>query len=95
MQAKLYVQNLTSNCSESELLKLFLTYGEVLSSKIPKERNTGRSRGFGFVEMMNQDEALKALKNLNNKLYKGKKLSVAFSQKKRSRKRSLAYSYLF
>lgn len=94
MQAKLFVQNLTSDCSEDELQKLFLAYGEVVSSNIPKERDTGLSRGFGFVEMMSSEEALKALKNLNNKLFNGKKLHVAFSQKKRARKRSIAYSYL-
>lgn len=57
---KLYVGNIPFQTSEDELKKLFEAYGTVASVKIIQDRDTGRSRGFGFVEMANSDSALSA-----------------------------------
>ena len=95
MQSKLFVQNLTVGCSERELQKLFAPFGEVLSTKIPTDRYSGRSRGFGFVEMISQVAAKSAQRQLNKMEYNGKKLYVAFSlPEQRTRIRRIAYSYL-
>ena len=95
MQTKLFVQNLTPYCSEEDLQRLFASFGNVKSATIPKDRDSGRSRGFGFVDMMSQTEAKAALESLNKTKYKGKKLRVAFSERPTERKRSTAYSYLY
>ncbi|MGD9680626.1 MAG: RNA recognition motif domain-containing protein [Candidatus Obscuribacterales bacterium] len=95
MQTKLFVQNLTALCSVEELQELFAQYGEVKSARIPTDPRSGSSRGFGFVDMMTQRAARAALECLNKKKYNGKILRVAFSNEQGTRKRGLAYSYLF
>jgi len=62
--------------SEDSLRKLFEQYGEVVSAKIIKDRMTGRSRGFGFVEMSNSDEASEAIRGLDGKEVEGRNLRV-------------------
>ncbi|MBN2612482.1 MAG: RNA-binding protein [Bacteroidales bacterium] len=63
----IYVGNLNYEIEEQDLKKLFETYGEVSSSKIIKDKYTGRSKGFGFVVMDKSGEAEKAISELNNK----------------------------
>jgi len=72
----IYVGNLSYNMSESELRDAFLAYGEVSSVKILMDRETGRSRGFGFVEMPNQNEAEMAIAQLNGKDLGGRPLRI-------------------
>jgi len=62
--------------SEESLRKLFEQYGEVVSAKIIKDRMTGRSRGFGFVEMSDSEEANEAIKSLDGKEVEGRNLRV-------------------
>jgi RNA recognition motif-containing protein len=62
----IYVSNLSFQTSEPQLRELFKTYGEVASVKIVSDNFTGRSRGFGFVEMADNSEATEAIKHLNN-----------------------------
>ena len=62
----IYVSNLSFQTSEPQLRELFKTYGEVTSVKIVSDNFTGRSRGFGFVEMTDKSEAEEAIKHLNN-----------------------------
>ena len=64
----MYVSNLSFHTGEDELRKLFEEFGVVTSAKVVTDRETGRSRGFGFVEMQSQDEAESAMKSLNNKV---------------------------
>ena len=72
----IYVGNLSYNMSESELRDAFGAYGEVSSVKILMDRETGRSRGFAFVEMPNQSEAEAAITQLNGKDLGGRPLRI-------------------
>jgi RNA recognition motif-containing protein len=76
METKLYVGNLAYETSESDLQPLFEQSGTVKSIQIIKDRDTGRSKGFGFVEMATQEEAQKAVKALNAKDVNGRALRV-------------------
>jgi RNA recognition motif-containing protein len=72
----IYVGNLSYSLSESELRDAFAAYGEVSSVKVLMDRETGRSRGFGFVEMPNQSEAEIAVVEVNGKEVGGRPLRV-------------------
>lgn len=72
----IYVGNLDYKMSEDDLRKTFQSYGNVESAKIIVDRETGRSRGFGFVKMTEDEEALKAIKALNGTEMGGKKIVV-------------------
>lgn len=72
----IYVGNLSYAMSEGELRDAFGAFGEVSSVKILMDRETGRSRGFGFVEMPNQSEGEAAISNLNGKDVGGRALRV-------------------
>jgi len=72
----IYVGNLSYSLSESELRDAFAAHGEVSSVKVLMDRETGRSRGFGFVEMPNQSEAEAAVSEVNGKEVGGRALRV-------------------
>ncbi len=72
----IYVGNLHYEISEDQLKEIFEEYGEVTSTKIINDRETGRSKGFGFVEMENEDEANKAISELNDAELKGRNMRV-------------------
>jgi RNA recognition motif-containing protein len=72
----IYVGNLSYGMSEDELREAFSAYGDVSSVKILSDRETGRSRGFGFVEMPNQSEGEAAVTQLNGKELGGRTLRV-------------------
>ena len=76
MAKKLYVGNLPYNTSDDDLRQLFATYGEVVSSSVIIDRMTNRSKGFGFIEMTNNDEALKAIEELNETNFNGRNIRV-------------------
>ena len=73
MAKKLYVGNLPLSANEDEIRDLFSQYGEVQSVKLITDRETGRPRGFGFVEMENADEAAQ---NLDGYAFDGRNLKV-------------------
>ena len=73
---KIYVGNLPFTATESTLEELFATYGSVVSAKIITDRDTGRSKGFAFVEMSTSDESSKAIAELNGKDNGGRPLTV-------------------
>ena len=73
---KLYVGNLPYNTSEDDLRSLFSTYGNVASVAIITDRDTGRSKGFGFVEYPNDDEARNAISALSGQEYGGRALTL-------------------
>jgi len=72
----IYVGNLSFDASEDQLRELFEGYGNVQSAKIISDRFTGRSRGFGFVEMAGRAEAHSAIDGLNGKELKGRAVKV-------------------
>ncbi len=76
MSIKLYVANLDFQMTEGELEELFTPTGTVESASIITDRETGRSRGFGFVQMASQDEGQKAISQMNGKDVNGRALVV-------------------
>jgi len=74
---KLHVGNLPYNASENELRELFSAYGTVESVAVITDRETGRSKGFGFVEFPNDAEAQAAIAGVNGKEISGRMLTVA------------------
>ena len=78
----LYVGNLSWTMTEDDLRTLFEQYGTVTSIKIVKDRETGRSKGFGFVEMENDTEAQNALSSLYDKEIQGRKIVINEAQER-------------
>jgi RNA recognition motif-containing protein len=76
MAKNIYVGNLVWDCTADDLLALFQQHGAVARAQVITDRETGRSRGFGFVEMQNDAEAQKAIEALNGVDYKGRPLTV-------------------
>jgi RNA recognition motif-containing protein len=76
MGKKLYVGNLSYDVDSSQLEQLFGAHGQVVSAQIISDRDTGRSKGFGFVEMANDNEAAAAIAALNGQQHGGRTLTV-------------------
>jgi RNA recognition motif-containing protein len=76
MGKKLYCGNLSYNTSSADLEQLFGQFGRVNSAEVITDRDTGRSKGFGFVEMTNDQEAQAAIDGLNLKEHDGRALTV-------------------
>lgn len=76
MGKKLYCGNLGYNVSSSDLEALFAEFGSVKSAEVINDRDTGRSKGFGFVEMQSDNEAMAAANALNGKEHDGRTLTV-------------------
>jgi RNA recognition motif-containing protein len=77
MSSKLYVGSLPYSVNDEILSQLFSPYGSVESAKVITDRETGLSKGFGFVEMASEEEAAEAIKNLNGSGYEGRTLAVS------------------
>jgi RNA recognition motif-containing protein len=76
MAKNIYVGNLVWDCTADDLLGLFQAHGQVARAQVITDRETGRSRGFGFVEMNDDAEAQKAIEALNGTDFKGRPLTV-------------------
>ena len=76
MSLKMYVGNLTYDVTDSALSEMFAAFGQVKSAQIIMDRATGQSKGFGFVEMSNDNEARAAMKALNGQQVGGRSLTV-------------------
>jgi RNA recognition motif-containing protein len=76
MGKKLYVGNLSFDIGDSNLQELFAPFGTVASAKVIMDRETGRAKGFGFVEMGTDEEAAAAIAGLNGKEVEGRALTV-------------------
>jgi RNA recognition motif-containing protein len=81
----MYVSNLSFHTADDDLRKLFEQFGTVSSAKVINDRETGRSRGFGFVEMQSDAEAKAAINGLNNKEVEGRAMSVSVAREKSNR----------
>jgi RNA recognition motif-containing protein len=82
----MYVSNLGFHTSEDDLRKLFEQFGQVSSAKIITDRDTGKSRGFGFVEMDSETEANDAMSKLSGKEIEGRQISVSLAREKENRR---------
>lgn len=85
----IYVKNIQSDVSDDDLRELFEKYGEVTSAAIARDSESGKSRGFGFVNFIKHEEAAKAVEELNDKDFKGQSLYVGRAQKKHEREEEL------
>ncbi len=85
MAKKLYVGNLSYDVTDSALEQMFQEFGEVRSAQVIVDRDTGRSKGFGFVEMGNDNEAQAAIQALNGKQVGGRSLTVNEARPKEDR----------
>ncbi|MBE0425789.1 MAG: RNA-binding protein [Nitrospirae bacterium] len=83
---KMYVGNIPYNATEEDLRELFSEYGEIESLKIIQDQFTNRSKGFGFIEMVNEEDAKKAIATLNGKDFMGKSLTVAEARPQQKRR---------
>ncbi len=83
----IYVGNLSYKMTDEDLRKLFSDFGTVAESKIVTDRDTGRSKGFGFVEMPNQAEGEEAIKQLNGKEIEGRSINVNIAKPKEDKPR--------
>jgi RNA recognition motif-containing protein len=81
----MYVSNLSFHTTEEDLKKLFEQFGAVSSAKVIIDRETGKSRGFGFVEMGEDAKAKEAIIGLNNKEIEGRSMSVTVAREKAPR----------
>ncbi|HUI71296.1 MAG TPA: RNA-binding protein [Spirochaetia bacterium] len=85
MNKKLYVGGLSYSVTDTQLQQLFADHGTVESAKVITDRETNRSRGFGFVEMGTQEQAEKAIASLNGTLLEGRNLTVNMSKPREDR----------
>lgn len=85
MAKKLYVGNLSHDITDKELRNIFEPHGSVLSTQVIVDRDTGRSKGFGFVEMSSDSEAQSAIDALNSKEVFGRPLTVNIARPRESR----------
>lgn len=76
----IFVSNLNFKVKSEDLKTLFSNYGEVVSSKVITDKFSGKSRGFGFVEMKNDDDGQKAIDELNQKEFEGRNISVSVAK---------------
>jgi cold-inducible RNA-binding protein len=83
MSTNIYVGNLTFDTDSAQLESLFAQHGQVTSAQVIMDRDTGRSRGFGFVEMASSEEAQAAISTLDGKDMDGRQLTVNLAKERR------------
>jgi len=91
MATKLFVGSLSWGVNDDQLKDFFSAAGEVVSAKVITDRDTNRSKGFGFVEMSNDDEAKKAIADLNGKELDGRPIVVNEARAREERPRTNRY----
>jgi RNA recognition motif-containing protein len=85
MAKKLYVGNIDYGMTDSDLQALFEPHGTVASAQVIRDRNTGRSKGFGFVEMENEENAQSAIVAMNGQQSNGRTITVSEARPKEDR----------
>ena len=86
----MYVSNLGFHTADDDLRKLFEPFGSVSSAKVITDRDTGKSRGFGFVEMESDNDAREAMKALNNEEIEGRSISVSEARPREDKRNSFS-----
>ncbi|MGI6073253.1 MAG: RNA recognition motif domain-containing protein [Fermentimonas sp.] len=89
----IFVAGLSYQITDADLKELFEEYGEVSSSKIIKDRETRRSKGYGFVEMPVEEDGQRAIEELNDAEYDGRTLSVSVARPREEGNRGRGYGY--
>ena len=89
----MYVSNLSFNVQDEDLKEFFTEYGEVTSAKVITDRETGRSRGFGFVEMSDDAASQKAMTELNGGMVEGRAISVTIAKPREEKSNSKGRSF--
>jgi polyadenylate-binding protein len=89
----IYVKNIASDVTDEEFTQLFEKYGEISSASITRDQDTGKSRGFGFVNFIDHENAATAVEELNDKEFHGQALYVGRAQKKHEREEELRKQY--
>ena len=82
----IYVSNLSFNIQDEDLREFFASYGEITSAKVISDRDTGKSRGFGFVEMSDDEAARKAIAELDQASVEGRTIRVMEAKPKEEKK---------
>jgi cold-inducible RNA-binding protein len=90
MASKLYVGNLSFSTTDQDLEQAFSEYGEITSATVVKDRDTSRSKGFGFVEFVQEADSKKAMEAMNNKDLNGRSLKVDEARPPKERTRSFS-----
>ena len=85
MDKKLYVGNLAYSVRDADLEQLFAEFGDITSAKVMMERDTGRSKGFGFVEMATAEQAQAAIEGLHEQSWNGRNLMVNIARPREER----------
>lgn len=88
-----YVKNINPESTDEEFRDLFAKYGDITSSSLARDQETGKNRGFGFVNFVSHEAAAQAVEELNGKDFKGQDLYVGRAQKKHEREEELRRSY--
>ena len=88
----IYISGLSYGINDADLNELFSAYGETSSAKVIMDRESGRSRGFGFVEMTSDTDGQKAINELNGAEYDQKTISVSVARPREERPRSNGYN---
>lgn len=88
MSTKLYVGNLAYSCDDQTLVNTFSVFGEVVSARVITDRMSGRSKGFGFVEMADSSAASRAIEEMNGKELMGRNINVSEARPQEDRPRS-------
>jgi RNA recognition motif-containing protein len=88
MIMNIYVGNLSPDVTEEAIHEAFASFGQVTSARVIKDKYTGQSRGFAFVEMANQSQGQTAIKSLNGKSLLGKEISVSEARPRRDEGRT-------
>ncbi|KAK2599681.1 hypothetical protein N8I77_011414 [Diaporthe amygdali] len=88
-----YVKNIQTDSTDEEFRELFTKYGDITSASLARDQETGKNRGFGFVNFTTHEAAFKAVEELNGKDFKGQDLYVGRAQKKHEREEELRKSY--
>ena len=84
----IYISNLSFNVQDDDLRQLFTEFGEISSAKVIMDRESGKSRGFGFVEMPNDEEGQKAIAELDQCEYDGKTINVNVAKPREDKPRT-------
>ena len=90
MSKNLYIGNLSYGVTEEDLKKNFGEIGECIAANIVRDKYSGNSRGFGFVEMANEEEAQEAIRRLNGAELSGRKIIVQEAKPRKERRKPLA-----